>query len=288
MTDPIGIAGAGRVAQAMGRLLLERGFAVVCVAGRNPARTVAAAAFIGSGIRAVSYGEIPGRARRILIAVPDAAIVEVSNTLASTGMRGTIALHTCGTKGPDALQSLKDQGVSCGTLHPLQTIASPEQGVRDLPGCAFAVDGDSRAVAWAEEIARRLGGEVLRIAPEMRPVYHAAAVMASNYLVGLIAAAQHLMKMAGVAEEKCLPALQPLLRATMENVLLQGPVGALTGPIERGDCETIAAHLQALDSAPAEIRGLYRAAGLEVLALAVDRGLAAGPAASISQQLRGN
>jgi len=288
VTDPIGIAGAGRVAQAMGRLLLERGLPVVCIASRNLQHASAAADFVGRDIRAVSYSDIPRDAHRVLIAVPDSAIAEVSHMLAVGGLRGGLALHTCGTQGPDALHELMDRDVSCGTIHPLQTVISAEQGVRALAGCAFAVDGDGPAVHWAEQMAASLGGEILRIPQDLRPLYHAGAVMASNYIVSLIGAAQHLMEMAGVSPERSLYVLEPLLKATLENVLQQGPVAALTGPIERGDSGTVAAHLRALESAPEEIRVLYRAAGLETLEIAAARGLAAGPASLINQQLRGN
>ena len=288
MTDPIGIAGAGRVAQAMGRLLLECGFPVNCIASRNPKQASSAAMFIGGGVRSVGYGEIARHARRVLIAVPDSAVTNVSNLLADAGIYGGIALHTCGTQGPDALRRLMDHGVSCGTIHPLQTIVNAEQGIGALRGCAFAVDGDGPAIRWAEEIAAKFEGEVLHIPQELRPLYHAGAVMASNYLVGLVGAAQQLIEMAGVEREASLRALAPLMRATLENILLQGPAAALTGPIERGDSETVATHLRALVIAPEQIQHLYRASGLEVLKMALDRGLAAGPASSIERELRGN
>ena len=288
MTDAIGIAGAGRVAQAMGRLLLERGFPVNCIASRDPERAFAAATFIGAGVHAVGYGEMARHARRILIAVPDSAVTVVSNLIADAGIRGGIALHTCGTQGSDVLRRLMDHGVSCGTIHPLQTIVNAEQGVGALRGCAFAVDGDAPAIRWAEEIAAKFEGEVLRIPQHLRPLYHAGAVMASNYLVGLVGAAQHLMEMAGVGREGSLRALAPLLRTTLENILKQGPLAALTGPIERGDSETVAAHLRALGTAPEQIQHLYRAAGLEVLQMALARGLAASPASSIERELRRN
>ncbi len=288
MTEAIGIAGAGRVAQAMGRLLLECGFPVCCIGSRNRERASTAAAFIGGGVHAVGYGDIARHARRILIAVPDSAVADVSNLIADAGIGGGIALHTCGTQGPDALRRLMNYGVSCGTIHPLQTIVNAEQGVGALRGCAFAVDGDGPALGWAKEIAAKFEGEALRIPQELRPLYHAGAVMASNYLVGLVGAAQYLMEMAGVGREGSLRALAPLLRTTLENILKQGPLAALTGPIERGDVETVAAHIRALSTAPEQIGQLYRAAGLEVLEIALAAGLTAGAAASIKRELRGN
>jgi predicted short-subunit dehydrogenase-like oxidoreductase (DUF2520 family) len=272
----------------MGRLLYERGFPVTCVASRDPVQARAAAAFIGGGVQAVAYSELAQHASRILIAVPDSALAEVINVIAASGFHEGIALHTCGTQSAQTLHQLMEQGVACGTIHPLQTITDPLQGATVLLGCAFAVDGDAPAILWAREIAARLDGEVLRIAQELRPLYHAGAVMASNYVAGLVDAAQHLMEMAGVERETSLRALAPLLRATLENVLQRGPVAALTGPIQRGDSETIEAHLRALRTAPESIRQLYQTAGLHVTGMARTRGLSAKAASRVEQLLQAN
>jgi predicted short-subunit dehydrogenase-like oxidoreductase (DUF2520 family) len=272
-TDPILIAGTGRVAQALGRLLAEHGEPVFAVAGRNPERARAAAQFIGPRVKPAAFDAIPKRAARILIAVSDSAITEVASRLASGGIARGVALHTCGALGAEALAPLAAAGVSCGALHPLQTYATPEQGLSALPGCLFAVDGDAPARAWAERIARLLGGETLPIPPQHRPLYHAAAVMASNYVVAQIDAAAMLMDAAGIGPEKALRALAPLVEASVANALRLGPVDALTGPVQRGEVSTLMGHAQALDRAPKTVRGLYRAAGLHALDMARRRGL---------------
>jgi predicted short-subunit dehydrogenase-like oxidoreductase (DUF2520 family) len=284
--EPIGIAGAGRIAQALGRLLREHGQPVVAVASRDPSHAKAAGVFIGGSVEVVSYLGLPERASRILIAVSDSAIHQVASILAGAGMSRGVALHTCGTIGPEGLEPLARVGVSCGTLHPLQTVATAEQGLEALPGAAFAIDGDSEARLWAEEIAGLLNGLPLRIPAGRRPYYHAAAVMASNYVVGLIDAAVILMGTAGVEEEEALRAIGPLAQATVKNALALGPVKALTGPIERGDTETVAAHLKALTEAPTSVRDLYRAAGLHVVELARRRGLAEADARRLEALLR--
>jgi predicted short-subunit dehydrogenase-like oxidoreductase (DUF2520 family) len=284
---PIGIAGTGRMAQALGRLLREHGEPVTAVAGRDPERTRRAAAFIG-GVAAVSISELPSRARRVLIAVTDGAIPEVASMLARSGMREGVVLHTCGGVGPEVLASLSAQGVATGGIHPLQTVASPAQGVRGLHGVAFAICGDPPAAGWAEDIATLLGGTTLCFAPEHRPLYHAAAVIASNYSAGLLDAAVLLLKAAGVQEDKALRAIGPLMRTSIANALVLGPVQALTGPIQRGDAETVAAHLAALADAPGNVRELYRAAGLHVLDMARRRGLPDERARTIESLLREN
>jgi predicted short-subunit dehydrogenase-like oxidoreductase (DUF2520 family) len=284
LQESIGIAGTGRVAQALGRLLRVRGEPVVAVAGRNAGHTARAAEF--AGVAAVSLRQLPERAGRILIAVSDTAVADVAQTLARAGWNRGVALHTCGSSGGEILEPLVRAGVACGVLHPLQTVATPEAGVNALPGSAFAVCGDPAAVAWGERIIKLLGGTVLQVAPGSMPVYHAAAVMASNYVAGLIDAAAILMRAAGIDEKAALDALGPLIYAGVANALALGPEKALTGPIERGDADTVRRHLRSLAAAPPSVSGLYRSAGLHVLEVARRRGLAEPKAREIEELLR--
>ena len=270
----IGIAGAGRVGQAMGRLLRERGARVVALAGRNSARTAAAAAFIGPGVVPVSYAELPAEATHLLIAVPDQALMSVAGQLAAAlpydplDALSRVFLHTCGARGVEALAALSATGAMCGVLHPLQTFATPQQGVQALPGAAFAYSGSPEAAEWAAELVMLLGGEILRLRSGTQPLYHAAAVLASNCVTALVDSAMQLLAQAGLDQTEALRVLSPLLLASANNTALLGPENALTGPIERGDAETITAHLRALASAPEGVRSLYRAAGLQTVALA--------------------
>jgi predicted short-subunit dehydrogenase-like oxidoreductase (DUF2520 family) len=281
--SPVGIAGAGRVAQALGRLLYAAGHPVAFVASRHLEHARTAAAFIGPDAQAVSYSHLAQRAHRILIAVPDSALQFVASTLA---LESGIVLHTCGAQGPEALRTLAQRDVFCGAFHPLQTISDPESGAASLKGAAFAIAGDAPAVEWAEHIVRAANGRVLRIASERRPLYHAAAVMASNYVTAMLSAAQTLLIAADVDPEEALQALGPLARTSLDNALRQGPVAALTGPIERGDVSTIQAHLAALEHISGPIPLLYRAAGLETLDLAQRKGLCAERAAATERMLK--
>ncbi len=283
----VGIAGSGRLAQALGRLLVQRGEPVVAIAGRDPIRTRLAAEFIGNDVAPVGFSELPARASRFLIAVSDAAIGDVADTLAPWVSGTEIALHTCGSRGIEELRTLHLRGIACGTLHPLQTICSPEQGAGALRGVAFGISGDEPAMAWAEQIVERAEGQPLRIGPAERPLYHAAAVMASNYLAALIDAAQTLMATATSSDrEVALRALSPLIRTAVDNILERGPVEALTGPIERGDTGTVRLHLEALSSVPPHMKGLYCRAGLHTVDLAQRKGLAPGAAEEMKAILR--
>jgi predicted short-subunit dehydrogenase-like oxidoreductase (DUF2520 family) len=201
-------------------------------------------------------------------------------------MREGIALHTCGACGAEALQALADAGVSCGSFHPLQTFASARQALGSLPGSFFAIDGDAAALAWARELAQTLGGRAVVVSRERRPLYHAAAVLSGNYLVALIDAAAMLMVAAGFEEKAGRRALAPLVETSVANALREGPVAALTGPVQRGDRGTVARHLEALAGQPGTIRRLYCAAGLHAVQMAVRKGLAREKALELEELFR--
>ena len=179
---------------------------------------------------------------------------------------GCVAFHLSGALGADPLAPLVARGYSAGTLHPLQTLADPVLGARQLQGIYFALSGDPNAMATGRRLIHHLGGDSMSVPVSRRPLYHAAAVFASNYLAGLMNAASRLMVQAGLPEEDALGAILPLARGSLENLERMGPVQALTGPISRGDLETIRLHLRTLE--PRE-RALYAALGLELLNLAM-------------------
>ena len=282
--SPIGIIGAGAVAQAVGRLLQTRGEPVVALASRTTASAEKAAAFVGSSVQPVRYTEVQRLATRVIIAVADEGIAPVAEALAAAEMAG-IVLHTSGASGLAPLAPLRQAGVACGVLHPLQTVVSPEQGVRQLDGVAFGTAGDPEAVDWAEAIVGHLNGTVLPLAADHLALYHAGAVMASNALVAVIDAALVLMRQAGIERRLALRAIGPLSRASVENTLQLGPGAALTGPIARGNTDTVGAHLAAVDRAPASTANLYRATARHLLSVARERELPPATIRTLTQMI---
>jgi predicted short-subunit dehydrogenase-like oxidoreductase (DUF2520 family) len=224
-------------------------------------------------VKSARIRDIPELADRILIAVLDAAIPSVVDDLADGGMRGGIAVHTSGAHGPGLLDALAVRGVSCGVLHPLQTIADPELGVAALHGASFGIGGAALAVQWAEEIVAAAQGTPLRIRNTSFASYHAGAVMAGNVVVAAIDAAVVLFGAAGVDRRAALEAIRPLCLTSAHNALEIGPEAALTGPVQRGDAETIRAHIAALVDSPAYVADFYRASGRALLEIAKRRGL---------------
>lgn len=269
----IGILGSGRIAQALGHLLANAGEPIVAVAGRDAARAHTAAIFISDTVTAVSPSELSQRANRILIATPDRVTGTAALTLANSGMNSGIVLHTSGILGPEILRPLAEKGVACGVLHPLQTVPSREAGVELLPGVTYGIAGSHAAQAWAEHLVEKLTGQVLVIPAGGTKLYHAAAVMASNAIVGVLDVASRLLETAGVERSRALLALQPLAEASVRNAVSLDTEGALTGPLERGDSATIEAHLEALENSPKHVTELYRSVGCQLLDIARRRGL---------------
>jgi predicted short-subunit dehydrogenase-like oxidoreductase (DUF2520 family) len=199
----------------------------------------------------------------VIIAIADDALEDVIPQLAGC----QVVLHTSGASGYLSTPGIKASGV----LHPLQTF--PDTPPPLLTGAAFAYGGDPLAEEWARTLIDRFGGTPLHIAPDRWAHYHAAAVMASNYQATLLDAAIELMKSAGIPEPQALHALEPLTRASIDNIFRVGPTAALTGPIRRGDTKTLRRHLAALTQLSTETHDLYLAAASRTLPIAARQGI---------------
>jgi len=207
-----------------------------------------------------------GDARTVLICVPDAAIREVCERIAPALRPGTRAGHVSGATGLDALAAASSAGSDTFSLHPLQTIPTPRT---DLAGALCAISGSSAEVlAFAHSLAQSLGMQPFEVPEEGRAAYHAAASMASNFLVALEESAVGLLDAAGVANSR--EVLAPLVLRTAANWVDAG-AGALTGPIARGDLETVARHLDALSEKAPELRPTYEALAERTAALGSSR-----------------
>ena len=255
----LAIVGPGRAGTALSLALVARGWTVSAVAGRAPdaasTRRVAAA----FDARAVPVADAGCDADLVIVATPDGGIADAAASLAPSLSAGALVLHLSGARTLHEFDDLvlARPDVAVGSLHPLQSLPSGEVGSARLPGSWCAVDGPDAV----ERIALALGMRPFRVGAADRVRYHATACIASNHLVALLGQVERLAAGAGVPFE----ALLPLVRATVENVDDLGPAGALTGPVERGDAATVAAHLDAL---PAEERAAYRALAEAALRLA--------------------
>jgi predicted short-subunit dehydrogenase-like oxidoreductase (DUF2520 family) len=238
--------------------LVARGWTPVAVAGRAPDSPSTLAVAERLGARAVDVVDAGHEADLVLVATPDGAIADTALALAPEARPGALVLHLSGACGVDELHKLQAErpDVAVGALHPLQSLPSVARGLERLPGSWCAVDGPPAV----ERLALSLGMRPFRVAPGARAGYHAAATIASNHLVALLGQAVRVAEAAGVPPE----ALLPLVRASVDNVAALGADDALTGPVARGDADTVARHLATL---PADERDAYRALAREALRL---------------------
>ncbi len=258
----LSIVGAGRTGRTLGLLARRAGYEIGAVVCRTAAHAREAAAFIGAGRPGT---QLRGSALTLL-AVPDAQIPAVVRSLKMP--RGGIVAHTCASLGADALRPLRP----AGALHPLRSFADPSRAAGLFPGTACAVDGDPEATSVLEDFVRAIGGVPLRVRSDRKALYHAGAVFASNYIVAALHAALRLFDAAGVARRDAAPALLKLAEGTLANVRSVGIPEALTGPIERGDAETLSRHVQALTAHAPDLYGSYAALGGVTIDVAVEKG----------------
>jgi predicted short-subunit dehydrogenase-like oxidoreductase (DUF2520 family) len=270
----IALVGAGVLGTSLGIVLRKAGHEVVAIASRTLKSARAAAGLIGD-VRVVGdVGTVALGADIVLLAVPDRAIPMVGIQIASGGAlrRGAVVAHLSGALPAGVLTAVRAAGGHPGCCHPLQTFADVEAAVDALPGSFFFLEGDEEAVDVLRSLVLSVDGRPVPLDSASKPLYHAAAVAASNYLVAVVDYAVGLLKKAGVPHDVALPALLPLIQGTVRNLEAVGLPEALTGPIARGDIGTLKNHLVALRQAPGDLVRLYGALGRRTVDVALRKG----------------
>ncbi|MCY4639559.1 MAG: DUF2520 domain-containing protein [Chloroflexi bacterium] len=268
----VGVVGCGRLGASLALGLASAGYRIAAVAGRGSRRAEGLAEAI-PGARALAAPELVRGSDLILLAVPDDAVAAVAAAL--PWRRGQAAVHCAGALDLGPLAPLAARGAARGCLHPLQAFpdpgGSPERGRGIAVGIEAAEGAGTDLGALLEALAADLGaGATVRLEGVDRSCYHAAAVLASNDVVALAAAAARAWTLAGLPASEAPRALGPLLAGAASAVAGLPPgaalASALTGPLARGDLATVARHLDALAREPS-LRALYAALGRELLAL---------------------
>jgi predicted short-subunit dehydrogenase-like oxidoreductase (DUF2520 family) len=263
--------GAGRAGSALAAGLSRAGHRVVAVHSRTPAHAARLAAATGAEVVATAV-EAARRADITFLTVPDAQIVHIAATIAATGagLRGRALVHCSATSGPEVLAAARITAATIGAFHPLQALAGA-QSAGLLRGTSFAIEAQPPLLGQLQSLVADLGGHLLTLPPAGRALYHAAAVLAGNAPLALLARATSLLEEAGVEPGDAHRALGALLVGAASNASAGGPAAALTGPVVRGDAATVALHLDVLSADPST-RELYRRLALETLALAGPEG----------------
>jgi predicted short-subunit dehydrogenase-like oxidoreductase (DUF2520 family) len=259
--------------QAMGRLLAHSRVPIAFIAARDPAAARRAVRFIGKGIpTGLSDPRLQG-ASVVLISTSDSAIAQVARDLARLGKgeeawRGKVVLHVCGSLPSAVLRPLQLRGAAIGSLHPFQTVPSPQAGVRNLRGCFWAVEGDRRAVRLARSWIKLLGGIPFSIGPEAKTLYHLSAFIVCPTVVTLMAQAASFLMQAGVPPGISRPMLRQFVAETAKNFAELGARRALTGPAVRSDWVTIRRHLAAIRQSAPKFEPVYQSLLQAMLTLA--------------------
>ncbi|MBI2265543.1 MAG: DUF2520 domain-containing protein [Armatimonadetes bacterium] len=263
----IGIIGPGRVGLSLGSALKACGYPLYGVMGRMEASSSEAATRLGCAI-AHSYREILERSDLVLLCVPDKNLPQIACSLASSGAvkEEQIFLHVSGSLSSEVLRPLKDAGGRVGSLHPLRAFAAP-LSAPDMAGTYFSFEGDTNIRPAVEKLTSDLKGFLFDLPADGKALYHAGACMASNYLVTLFAVARDIFQRLGIPADEASKAILSLVRGTVANLALGAPEKALTGPVARGDEETISAHLDALRSRAPEYLQTYLTLGKATLDL---------------------
>jgi predicted short-subunit dehydrogenase-like oxidoreductase (DUF2520 family) len=278
----VGVVGAGRVGTALAVALGRAGHEVVAVSAVSDASIRRIEQRL-PGVPISRPPEVVAGADLILATVPDDVLPGLVAGLAATGadVQGRLIAHASGRHGLAVLDPVTRAGALPLALHPVMTFTGRPDDIDRLAGISFGVTAPDPLRPVAEALVVEMGGEPVFIAEEHRDLYHAALASGANYLVTLVVQAGDLLRDAGVAQPARM--LAPLLSAALDNALRLGDA-ALTGPVARGDADTVASHVEALRADAPEALPAY----LALARLTADRAVAAGTlSASDAQRLLG-
>jgi predicted short-subunit dehydrogenase-like oxidoreductase (DUF2520 family) len=279
------IIGLGMVGTAIGHLLKKSGHNIIAISDKAPAALKRALPCTG-GQPFRNPREAVAKADSILITVPDDAIFLACNEIAHAELvREKFVFHMSGAGGLDLLDAAKRAGAVTASIHPLQSFSSIDNAIQNIPGSFFGITADKKAKTQAGIIVRDLRGIPIFISPDQKPLYHAAACIASNYLVSLFNVVESIYEAIGISKKNARKAYLPLIYGTLKNIEISGSVDALTGPIARGDAGTIRKHIAAIKETQPQYSSLYSALGLVTVNIAQKKGTLSSRQAKIINDL---
>jgi predicted short-subunit dehydrogenase-like oxidoreductase (DUF2520 family) len=237
----VGVVGAGRVGAVLAAKLDNAGHHVVAAAGESDASRHRIDTLL-PGVTVDKPSAVARACDLLLLTVPDDMLANVVSVLAASGAirEGQYVVHTSGRHGLAVLEPAAEVGARPIALHPAMTFTGTEIDLDRLSGCVFGLTAGDAERDVATQLVADLGGRPMWVPEEMRTLYHAGLAHGANHLVTLVTEAMELLSAAGAEDPAA--TLRPLLTAALDNALEQGDA-ALTGPIVRGDVNTVRAHL---------------------------------------------
>ncbi len=266
----IGFIGAGTVGTALGIGLNNRGYQVVSVSSRSQTSADKLAQQI-KGCRSFNRNQmVADTAELVFITTPDGAIAQVVSEVMWHANQSVV--HCSGADSTDILEPARKAGAQVGAFHPLQTFANVKQAIDNIPGSTFAIEAEEPLLTILKDIATSLNGHWIELKSGDKVVYHAAAVIACNYLVTLVKLATDLWQTFNIPTQQASQALLPLLRGTINNIEKVGLPQCLTGPIARGDTGTIKKHINVLEKVAPAVLSTYYELGRQTIPIALAKG----------------
>jgi predicted short-subunit dehydrogenase-like oxidoreductase (DUF2520 family) len=282
------IIGAGMVGTATGFLLKKAGYKIVAVADKSAAALQRAQSYTG-GKTYRNPQEVLHDADCVLITTPDDMISSACKDIARSPLiKGKYVFHMSGAGGLDLLDAAKKAGAMVASIHPIQSFSSIDIAVQNIPASYFGITADVKAKKQAKTIVLALGGKPIFISSEQKVLYHAAACIASNYLVALVNTVESTYQSISINKKDAKKAFLPLVYGSLKNIEVSGSVLALTGPIARGDSGTIQKHVDAINTHLPRYASFYSTLGLITVNIAKEKGsLNLKQAKTISDILKG-
>jgi predicted short-subunit dehydrogenase-like oxidoreductase (DUF2520 family) len=246
----IAIVGAGNLANALATSLHRAGYRIDGIVSRSGASSVRKARLLARKVSSTVLSPSQVKSRIVWLCVPDGEIAHAAQLLRTSGeWSGRVVLHSSGALTSDELAVLRRRGASVASVHPFMTFVRGSQPT--LAGVPFAIEGDVEAARMARGIVRRLRGQAFSIRKSEKVAYHAWGMFASPLLTALLAITEQVARAAGVRPKSARQRMLPILAQTIANYAALGAPGTLSGPIVRGDSDTVKKHLQVLGQVPA-------------------------------------
>lgn len=248
----VSIIGAGRLGASLGYALSKKGYRIKALSCKSLSSAKESRRVIGAGKPLTDNIATASRGDLIFVCLPDGTIEKVSKELAKSDIDWSkkFAFHCSGLLASDILSPLKRKGAMIGSLHPIQSFPQKRPALKQFEGIYFGLEGCPEALSLGKKIVRHLGGQFIILQAKDKPLYHTACSLASNFFVVLLDMALSLFKKIGFKDEEACQILLPLVQGSLHNVKKINTGRSLTGPVIRGDRQSIEKHLESLRNLP--------------------------------------
>lgn len=269
----IGIIGAGRVGSAIAFHTRRLGYGIAGIYDRRPSQ-----AWIVYGLLKLPYVRMRSRdvaagSDVLFFTTPDAHIEPEFRAVRKWVLPGTLVVHCSGALGVEVFADSRQQGLETLAMHPAQSFSSHAHAIRTIRGCCFALEGTRAGLLFGRRFVKGLGGVSVIVRGAQRPLYHAMCVFASNFITGLFGAAETIGERLGMSRLRVARLVFPLASTVLESAAEFGAVASLTGPVQRGDADTVQRQLTALSQTVPELTACYRVLSEYLVTMARRQGL---------------